>query len=118
MCATHGPFNFQNRQASRNFKVDTVKSIPRIHGWWIKISGGAIFKEQLALSVRGERRLKHIVRSRRSQTLAQITTQLNDGGSRAVSKRIVQRWLHHMGFGSRRHKRPLLNSRHRATSLA
>ncbi|GFS72429.1 HTH_Tnp_Tc3_2 domain-containing protein [Trichonephila clavipes] len=67
-------------------------------------------KGQLALTVRGERRLRSIVLS---QTLAQITTQLNDGVSRTVSKRTVQRSLHRMGFESRRPKRvPLLNARH------
>ncbi|GFV57293.1 hypothetical protein TNCV_2679831 [Trichonephila clavipes] len=35
----------------------------------------------------GERRLRRTVRSHQSQTLAQITTQLNDGASRTVSKR-------------------------------
>ncbi|GFV60163.1 HTH_Tnp_Tc3_2 domain-containing protein [Trichonephila clavipes] len=76
------------------------------------------FKGKLALTVRGERRLRRIVRSQRSQTLSQITTQLNDGVSRTVSKRIVQRLLHRMGFGSRRHTRiSLLNARHQAVRL-
>ncbi|GBN16436.1 hypothetical protein AVEN_205339-1 [Araneus ventricosus] len=57
------------------------------------------------------RRLTRIVSSQRSQTLAQITTQLNQGTSRTVSKRTVQRSLHRMGFGSRRPTRvPLLNA--------
>ncbi|GFX64294.1 hypothetical protein TNCV_1500181 [Trichonephila clavipes] len=56
-------------------------------------------KEQLAVTVRGERRLRHIVRSQRSQKVAQVTTQLNDGDSRTVSRRIVQRSLHSMVFG-------------------
>ncbi|GFX65877.1 hypothetical protein TNCV_12981 [Trichonephila clavipes] len=38
--------------------------------------------------------------SQQRQTLAQITTQLNDGTSRTVSKRTVPRSLHRMGFGS------------------
>ncbi|GFT19619.1 HTH_Tnp_Tc3_2 domain-containing protein [Trichonephila clavipes] len=73
---------------------------------------------QLALSERGERWLRGIVSSQRSQKLAQITTQLNDGASRTVSKRTVQRSLHHIGFGSRRPTRvPLLNARHQAARL-
>ncbi|GFV55697.1 HTH_Tnp_Tc3_2 domain-containing protein [Trichonephila clavipes] len=41
-------------------------------------------KGQLVSTVRGERRLRHIAGSQQSQTLAQITTQLNDGASRTV----------------------------------
>ncbi|GBO09663.1 hypothetical protein AVEN_79677-1 [Araneus ventricosus] len=48
-------------------------------------------KGQLALNEPGVRRLSRIVRSQRNQTLAQITTQLNQGASRTVSKRTVQR---------------------------
>ncbi|GFU57059.1 transposable element Tcb2 transposase [Trichonephila clavipes] len=48
--------------------------------------------------VRGDRRHRRIVRSQRSETLAQITLQLNDGTSRIVSKRTVERSLQHMGF--------------------
>ncbi|GFU48107.1 HTH_Tnp_Tc3_2 domain-containing protein [Trichonephila clavipes] len=82
-------------------------------------SDRAICKGQLALTVRGERRLKRIVRNQRSQTLAQITTQLNDGASRTVSKRTVQLLLHRMSFGNRRSTEvPLLNARHRAARLA
>ncbi|GFT34909.1 hypothetical protein TNCV_3879041 [Trichonephila clavipes] len=44
-----------------------------------KISDWVNCKQLLALAVRGERRLRRIVRSQRSQTLVQITTQLNDG---------------------------------------
>ncbi|GFU57624.1 HTH_Tnp_Tc3_2 domain-containing protein [Trichonephila clavipes] len=84
-----------------------------------KTSVRANWKEQLALIVRGKRRLRHIVRSQRSQTLAQITTQLNDSSSRTDSKRTVQRSLHLKGFGSRRPTRvPLLNAHHRAARLA
>ncbi|GFW06005.1 HTH_Tnp_Tc3_2 domain-containing protein [Trichonephila clavipes] len=48
-------------------------------------------KGQLTLIMRGERRLSRIVRSQRNQTVAQITTQLNDGASRTVRKRNVHR---------------------------
>ncbi|GFV80677.1 uncharacterized protein TNCV_4618391 [Trichonephila clavipes] len=89
----HWQFNFRNRHTAWIFKVDSVKSIPRIHGWWT-------IKGQLALRGCGERPLRRIVRSQRSQTLAQITTQLIDGASHTVSKRTVQRSLHRMGFGS------------------
>ncbi|GFW63731.1 HTH_Tnp_Tc3_2 domain-containing protein [Trichonephila clavipes] len=114
-CAKHGSFNFRNRQTASIFKVDSVKSIPRIHGWWTKsLRSGKLKKEHLALMAPAERRLRRIVRRQRSQTLAQITTQLNDGASSTVSKRTVQRSLHGMGFGSRRPTRvPLLNARHR-----
>ncbi|GFU65731.1 HTH_Tnp_Tc3_2 domain-containing protein [Trichonephila clavipes] len=80
-----------------------------------KISDKVNCKRQLALTVRGERRLRRIVRSQRNQTLAQ----LYDGASRTVSKRTVQRSLHRMGFRSCRSMRPpLLNARHRAARLA
>ncbi|GFV15916.1 hypothetical protein TNCV_988991 [Trichonephila clavipes] len=46
-------------------------------------------KEQLALTVRRERRFRRIVRSQRSRTLAQNTTQLNDGDSLTVNKQTV-----------------------------
>ncbi|GFX55099.1 HTH_Tnp_Tc3_2 domain-containing protein [Trichonephila clavipes] len=76
-------------------------------------------KGQLALTVRGERWLRRIVRSQRSPALAQITTQLNDGASRTVSKRTVQRSLLRIIFGSRRPTRiPLLNARHQGGRLA
>ncbi|GFY10184.1 HTH_Tnp_Tc3_2 domain-containing protein [Trichonephila clavipes] len=68
---------------------------------------------QLVLTVRDERLLRRIVRTHRSQTLAQITTQLNDDASRTVSKRTVQRSLHRMDFGSRRPTRlPLVIAHH------
>ncbi|GFW69598.1 HTH_Tnp_Tc3_2 domain-containing protein [Trichonephila clavipes] len=54
-----------------------------------KISDRANCRGQLALTVSGERQLRRIVCSQRSHTLAQITTQLNDGGSRTVSKQTV-----------------------------
>ncbi|GFX34331.1 HTH_Tnp_Tc3_2 domain-containing protein [Trichonephila clavipes] len=66
---------------------------------------------------RGERWLRRIVRGQRSQTLALITTQLNGGASRTVSKRTKQSSLQRMGFGSRRPTRvPLLDARHRNKS--
>ncbi|GFV06504.1 HTH_Tnp_Tc3_2 domain-containing protein [Trichonephila clavipes] len=79
-----------------------------------KTSDRADCKGQLALKERSERRFRCIVRCQESQTLAQITIQLNDGASRTVNSS-----LHHMGFGSRRPTRvPLLNARHRAARLA
>ncbi|GFV52018.1 HTH_Tnp_Tc3_2 domain-containing protein [Trichonephila clavipes] len=84
-----------------------------------KTNNRAKCKEQLALTVRGERRLWCIVRSQRSQTLVQFTTQLNDDSSRTVSKQTVQRSLHRMGFGSHQLTIvPLLDDRHRAPQLA
>ncbi|GFV04524.1 HTH_Tnp_Tc3_2 domain-containing protein [Trichonephila clavipes] len=71
-----------------------------------------------ALPVRGERWLRHIVRSQRSQT-ARITNQLHDSASLAVSKWTVQCLLHRKGFRSRRPTRvPMLKARHRAAGLA
>ncbi|GFT20028.1 HTH_Tnp_Tc3_2 domain-containing protein [Trichonephila clavipes] len=68
---------------------------------------------ELVLTVRGERRHRRIVRSHRSQTLAQMTSQLNKGASRIVSKWTVKSSLHRMDFGSRRPMRvPLLNALH------
>ncbi|GFX68154.1 HTH_Tnp_Tc3_2 domain-containing protein [Trichonephila clavipes] len=58
-----------------------------------------------------------IVHSQRSQTLALITTQLNDGASPTV--RTVQCSLYRMGFGRRQPTRvPLLNARYGASRLA
>ncbi|GFY21309.1 HTH_Tnp_Tc3_2 domain-containing protein [Trichonephila clavipes] len=69
--------------------------------------------------MRGERRLRRIILCQRSQTLAQITPQLNDGASRTVSKWTVQHLHHRMGFGSRRPTRvPLFKARYRAARLA
>ncbi|GFV65793.1 HTH_Tnp_Tc3_2 domain-containing protein [Trichonephila clavipes] len=78
-----------------------------------KTSDRANCKGQLAL--RSERRLRRIVRSRRSQALAPITTQLNDGTSCTVIKWTVQHSYHRMDFGTRV---PLLNTHHRAARLA
>ncbi|GFU17575.1 HTH_Tnp_Tc3_2 domain-containing protein [Trichonephila clavipes] len=84
-----------------------------------KTSDRANCKGQLVLTVRGERKLRRIVPNLRSQTLTQTTTLLNDGASRTVNKRTVQRSLHRMGFESNRPTRvPLLNARHRAARLA
>ncbi|GFS81274.1 HTH_Tnp_Tc3_2 domain-containing protein [Trichonephila clavipes] len=85
-----------------------------------KTSDRANCKGQLALTLLGERQLRCIVRSQRSQTFAQITTQLDDSASRTICKRTVQRSLHRMvKVGSRRPKRePLLNARHRVARLA
>ncbi|GFU39842.1 HTH_Tnp_Tc3_2 domain-containing protein [Trichonephila clavipes] len=56
-----------------------------------KTSNRANCKEQLALTVRGERRLRYIVRSQRSQTSAQTTTQLNDGASSSAVRLVWAR---------------------------
>ncbi|GFS98446.1 HTH_Tnp_Tc3_2 domain-containing protein [Trichonephila clavipes] len=78
----------------------------------LKTRDRANCKGQLALSVHDERRFGSISRSQRSQLLARITTQFNDGACRTVSKRTVQCSLHSMGTGSRRRQRePLLNFR-------
>ncbi|GFV40360.1 uncharacterized protein TNCV_4092241 [Trichonephila clavipes] len=58
-----------------------------------KTSDRANCKAQLALTVRGESRLMRIECVQRSQTLGQITTQLNNGASRTTSKRAVERSL-------------------------
>ncbi|GFV67738.1 HTH_Tnp_Tc3_2 domain-containing protein [Trichonephila clavipes] len=90
-----------------------------MHGWGQKPSDRANCKGQLALTRRGERRLRRIVQSQRSQTLAHITSQVKDDASCAVSKRPVQYLLHRMGFRSRRPTKVLLlNARHRAARLA
>ena len=71
------------------------------------------------MKVGGTRRLRRIVRSQRRETLAQITTQMNDGASHTVSKKTVQRSLHLKVFGNRRSTRvSLFNARHRAALLA
>ncbi|GFY34844.1 HTH_Tnp_Tc3_2 domain-containing protein [Trichonephila clavipes] len=84
-----------------------------------KTSNRESCKGQLALTVRAERRFRRIVRSKRSQTFAQITTQLNGGANLSVSKWTVQRSLNRMDFGGIRATRVLLlNARHRAARLA
>ncbi|GFV17227.1 HTH_Tnp_Tc3_2 domain-containing protein [Trichonephila clavipes] len=115
----HGPFNFRNSQQLRF----TRSRVSRVYREYMdggkKSSDCANCKGQLDLTVRCERRLRCIVNSQRSQTFAQIITQLNDGASRTVTKWTVQRSLHRMGFGSHQPTRePLLNARHRATRLA
>ncbi|GFX83465.1 HTH_Tnp_Tc3_2 domain-containing protein [Trichonephila clavipes] len=67
-----------------------------------KTSNPANCKGQLASTVRGQRRLRRVVRSQHSQPLAHIITQLKYCASRTVSKWTVQLSLHRMGFGSRR----------------
>ncbi|GFW79478.1 HTH_Tnp_Tc3_2 domain-containing protein [Trichonephila clavipes] len=83
-----------------------------------KTSDRANCKGQLALTVCGERQLRRIVRSQRSQKLAEITTQLYDGASHTLSKKTVQRSLHRMGSVRRPTRVPLVNARHRAARLA
>ncbi|GFX13506.1 HTH_Tnp_Tc3_2 domain-containing protein [Trichonephila clavipes] len=65
-------------------------TVSRVHQQYMdagqKTSDRANCKDQLALTVRGERQLMRIVRIQRRQTLTQITTQLNDGASHTVSK--------------------------------
>ncbi|GFU74193.1 hypothetical protein TNCV_2347731 [Trichonephila clavipes] len=65
-----------------------------------KLVIGVNCKQLLALTVRGERRLRRIVRRQRSQTLVQITTQLNDSSSPLVSKQTMQNSLHRMDWGA------------------
>ncbi|GFV53502.1 HTH_Tnp_Tc3_2 domain-containing protein [Trichonephila clavipes] len=77
-----------------------------------KNSDRANCKGQLALKESDESRLRRVVRSQKNQTLALITTQLNDGASRKVSKLTLQCLLHRMGLVSRRPTRvPLVNDR-------
>ncbi|GFX35118.1 HTH_Tnp_Tc3_2 domain-containing protein [Trichonephila clavipes] len=110
-----GQFNFRNRQIDRSFKDNNVKSMPQIQG---KV-GKQLAIGQLELTMHSERRIRRIVRSQQSQTLAKITAQLNDGASGTVSKQAVQRWLHRMCFRSRGPSRvSLFNARHRAARLA
>ncbi|GFU58178.1 HTH_Tnp_Tc3_2 domain-containing protein [Trichonephila clavipes] len=79
----------------------------------------AFDRGQIVVAGRMGHLTSEIVRHQRSQTLAQITTQLNDGASCTVSKLTAQSSLHRMGFGSRRPTRiPLLSARHRAELLA
>ncbi|GFT30235.1 HTH_Tnp_Tc3_2 domain-containing protein [Trichonephila clavipes] len=97
---THGPFNFGNHQTARIFKT-----VLRVYQEYIddghkKTGDWANCKGQLALTERGERRFRRVVRSHQSQTLSQITTQFYDGSSHTVSKWTVHRLLHHKGFGS------------------
>ncbi|GFW52682.1 HTH_Tnp_Tc3_2 domain-containing protein [Trichonephila clavipes] len=107
-----------NRWTTMTFWVDHLK-IRKYVGGGQKTRNRVNCKGQLALTVRGERWLRHIARSQRSQALAQITTQLYYGASRTVSKRTMQHSLHSMGFESRRPTRvSLLNVHHRAARLA
>ncbi|GFX31976.1 HTH_Tnp_Tc3_2 domain-containing protein [Trichonephila clavipes] len=75
-------------------------------------------KGQLALTVSGQKQLRCIVHSQRSQTLAQITTQLNES-YQPVNGLCNQRFLHSMSFWSHQPTRvPLLNACHLAARLA
>ncbi|GFX78664.1 transposable element Tcb2 transposase [Trichonephila clavipes] len=115
---THGPFNFRNHHTCRIFKVDSVRIYQEYRDDGQKTSDWTSCNGQLALTVRGESRLRRIAHSKRSQTLAQITIQLNNCAICAVSKWTEQGWLHCMGFGSPRPTRvPLLNVRLRAACL-
>lgn len=117
--STHEPFNFQNRLRIRIFPLVSVKTTSGKHGWWKTTSNQENGKALLALNECGSRRLSRIERSQRSQTLTQITTQLNQGASYIVNKHTVQRSLHLMGFGRRRPTGvPMLNARHRAVCIA
>ncbi|GFW11507.1 HTH_Tnp_Tc3_2 domain-containing protein [Trichonephila clavipes] len=90
----------------------SISEIIKINDW-INCDG------QLTLSVRGEERLRRIVRSQLSQTLVQITTQLNDSASFSVRKWTVQNSLRRMGFRSCRLTGvPLLNAHHQAAGLS
>ncbi|GFV05230.1 HTH_Tnp_Tc3_2 domain-containing protein [Trichonephila clavipes] len=74
-------------------------------------------KLQRAISL--DRLLRRIVRSQRSQMLAQITTQMNASASCTVSKWTVKLSLHRMCFGSHWPTRvPLLNALYQASRLA
>ncbi|GFX99758.1 hypothetical protein TNCV_257971 [Trichonephila clavipes] len=87
--ATHGSFNFRNRQTARIFKVNSMKST-------INQRSG---KLQRAISRGcGQCIVRRVVRS---HTLAYIINQLNGGASCTVSKWTVERSLHRMGFESR-----------------
>ncbi|GFX00860.1 HTH_Tnp_Tc3_2 domain-containing protein [Trichonephila clavipes] len=84
-----------------------------------KTSDRTNYKRQLALTVLGERRLRRIVRRLQSQTLSQITTQLNVVVIRTAIKWTVQHLFHSMDFKSRQPMRlPLCNPHHRAARLA
>ncbi|GFW80065.1 HTH_Tnp_Tc3_2 domain-containing protein [Trichonephila clavipes] len=70
---------------------------------------------QLALTLCCERRLRCVVGSNQSETVAQIITQLNDGANRKVSNWTVQLLPYLMGFESRQPTRvPFFNARYRA----
>ncbi|GBL92077.1 hypothetical protein AVEN_102621-1 [Araneus ventricosus] len=67
---------------------------------------------------KGRRRLSHLVKQNRRQTVAQLTTQYNAGPSASVSEHTVQLTLLDMGLCSRRPTRvPLLTKRHRQLHL-
>ncbi|GFW98927.1 HTH_Tnp_Tc3_2 domain-containing protein [Trichonephila clavipes] len=86
-------------------RIFKIKSIPR------KPSNRTNCKGQFTLTVHDERGLRHIVHTQQSQ--------LYDGASHTVSKRIVQRSLHCMDFRSPRPTRvPLLDACHWAAHLA
>lgn len=72
-------------------------------------------KRYLALNEHDRRRLNRSVRSQQNQTLAQITTQVNQVASRTVSNQTMQRSFRRMGFGRCKPTRvPSLNARHQA----
>ncbi|GFV70423.1 HTH_Tnp_Tc3_2 domain-containing protein [Trichonephila clavipes] len=80
----------------------------------LKTNDRANCKWQLALTVRGTRRLRRIARSQRSQALAQITSQLNDGSSGIVANELCNTLFTACVSAA---IEPLLNARHRTARL-
>ncbi|GFX69564.1 hypothetical protein TNCV_1769331 [Trichonephila clavipes] len=77
----YGPFNFQNRPTARS---TASRENQECMDGGQKSNDRANCKRQLTLKVRGERRLRGIVRSQKNQTIAQLTIQLNDCASSIV----------------------------------
>ncbi|GFV90998.1 uncharacterized protein TNCV_1248851 [Trichonephila clavipes] len=79
---------------ARIYKVDSVKSIPRTHGWWTKNYRSGELQRTISLdSVWYETAQACCAQP----IISSNYPQLNDGASRTVSKRTVQCLLHRMG---------------------
>ncbi|GBN92122.1 hypothetical protein AVEN_80942-1 [Araneus ventricosus] len=67
-----------------------------------------------AIDDRGERRLRRYVRANRRATVEQLTAQMNQGATKSISSKKVQRTLLRMGLRSRRLvNAPMLTAVHR-----
>ncbi|GBN01620.1 hypothetical protein AVEN_228816-1 [Araneus ventricosus] len=92
-------------------------TVVSIHAKWINDGGTSSRRQGVGrprvIKEKGSRRLPHLVKQNRRQTVAQLTAQYNAGLSASISEHTVQRTLLVMGLCSRRPTRvPLLTKRH------
>ncbi|GBM28826.1 hypothetical protein AVEN_43550-1 [Araneus ventricosus] len=93
-------------------------AVVSIHAKWINDGDNSSRRQGVGrprvIKEKGRRRLSHLVKQNRCQTVAHLTAQYNAGPNASVSEHTVQRTLLDMGLCSRRPTRvPLLTKRHR-----